>query len=104
MKVCNNTGINCQYNQKMLFDWASNIITSVKTQQDRQCTCYVTLRRVRRTTVAVERNKYYVFLCVCVRAFLSMCVSVCVCVCARARSFICVCLWVYKRRNVLARV
>ena len=35
----------------------------------------ITLWRVRETTVAVESNKFYTFLCVCV----------CVCVCVRAR-------------------
>ena len=47
----------------------------VAVKQDRQCVHNVALRRVYETTVAVESNKYYIFLCV----------FVCVCVCARAR-------------------
>ena len=35
--------------------------TLSKRQQDRQCTYNVTLRRLRVTTVAVEKNKYYIF-------------------------------------------
>ena len=36
-----------------------------KTKQDRQCTHIVTLRRVHQTIVAVESNKNYILLCVC---------------------------------------
>ena len=43
--------------------------------------CNVTLRRVHGTTLAVESNKYYIFLC-CVRA----CVRASVCGGARARA------------------
>ena len=50
-------------------------------KQWRQCTYYVTLRRLRETIVVVESNKHYIFLSVCV----------CVCVCARARAGECVC-------------
>ena len=53
-----------------------------KIQQDRQCTCKVTLGRVHETTVAVE--KQYV-----------LHISVCVCVC------VCVWVWVRSHRHVL---
>ena len=70
-----------------------------KIQQDRQCTCNVILRRVHETTVAVESNKFYIFLCMCVRARVGetmrmhACVRVCVYVWvgegARARACAC---------------
>ena len=47
-------------------------------KQETQCTCKVTLSSVHKTTVAVEKQKYYIFLSVCV------CVCVCVCLCASA--------------------
>ena len=55
-------------------------------------------RCVRETTVAVESNKYYIFLCVRARARLGARVSACLCVCA-------VCMWgrgccVYKGAGV----
>jgi hypothetical protein len=58
-------------------------------QAKRQCTYNVTLRRVRENIVAVESNKYYIFLCECLCEGMSMraCVRVCVwgdgCECAR---------------------
>jgi hypothetical protein len=44
------------------------MVSAVKTRgkQDRQCTYNVRLRRDRETIVAVERNKYYIFLWACV--------------------------------------
>jgi hypothetical protein len=51
--------------------------TGFNTQQDRQSTYNVTMSRVHETIVAVESNKYYIFLCVCV------CVCACVCVWGR---------------------
>jgi hypothetical protein len=55
-------------------------------QQDSQCTCNVTLRRVRETTAAVGKQ-YYIFLCVHVHACVRACgcpgawVYVCACAC-----------------------
>jgi hypothetical protein len=62
--------------------------TEVK--QQTLCTYNVTLRRVYEMIVAVESNKYYIFLCVCVcipRAL--QCVRAGVCV----RASMCVCVW-----------
>jgi len=36
-------------------------IALINYEQDRQCTCDVTLRRVRATIAAVESNTYYIF-------------------------------------------
>jgi hypothetical protein len=68
----------------------------ISLKQEMQCTYDVTLRCLHETIVAVESNKYYIFLCVCVRAcvvgtragedmLMSTCV-LCVCVCAYARA------------------
>ena len=43
-------------------------LNAIFTAQDRQCRCKITLRRVYETVAAVERNKYYIFLCACVCA------------------------------------
>ena len=60
------------------------------------------MRRVHETTVALESSKYYIFLCVCVRA------RVCVWVCMGARAQACSCMRVglliqyatYRRHTV----
>jgi hypothetical protein len=55
-------------------------------KQDRQCTYYVTLRRVHETMVVVEKQ-YYKFLCVYVRACVRVDIGVgarpLACACAR---------------------
>ena len=78
--------------------------TEVK--QQTTCTYNVTLRRVYEMIVAMESNKYYIFLCVCVcvsharssgwgQAY--ACVSLCVCVDGGW-------VWVKERGRVLALV
>ena len=58
----------------------------MKSKQDRQCTCNVKLRRLHETTVAVETQRYYIFLCMCVSVFVS--VDSRACACARVALFI----------------
>ena len=50
---------------------------------------YRNTRRFPETTVAVESNEYYIFVCVCVRP--PAWVRACVCVRATVRA--CVCVW-----------
>ena len=62
----------------LYFNLTSSYMTSTRvlillcTTQDSRCTCNVTLRSVRITVVAVEKQQYCIFW---------MCVCVCVCVC-----------------------
>jgi hypothetical protein len=59
---------------------------NVRTQQDRQFTCNVILRRVYETIVVVKKKKDdYTFACVCVGA----CMCSRMCMCAQAR--VCAC-------------
>jgi len=53
-----------------------------KLKQDRKCTYNVTLRRVRATIVAVEKQYYTTCVCVCVCVRVCVCVCVCVCICS----------------------
>jgi hypothetical protein len=48
--------------------------------------CNVTLMHIHKTTVAMEINKYYIFLCVCV------CVRARACVCVGAQARACACV------------
>ena len=52
----------------------------------RQCACNVTLRRVRETILVVESNRYFIFLCVRVRACVEVVGSVGECMRVRAWS------------------
>jgi hypothetical protein len=61
-------------------------------KQDRQCTCNVTMRSVRETTVAVENNNIFL----CEGIYVHACVHAHVCVCGWE--------WVHKRGRVLACV
>ena len=44
-----------------------------ESETDKQFTYNVTSRRVHETTVAVDNNQYYIFLCVCVCVRVSVC-------------------------------
>jgi hypothetical protein len=46
--------------------------------------CYVTSRHVHKTTVAVESNKYFIFLCVSVCVHMCMGEGICIGVYTRA--------------------
>ena len=61
-------------------------------EQDRQCTCNITLRHIHETTVAVESNEYYIILCMCVTESMQVCVRPCVGVGARVQTCACVCV------------
>jgi hypothetical protein len=69
--------------KKLMGKKRSSCHHSVKKKKARQCTYSVTMRRVHETTVTVKSNKYYVFLCLCVRAI--QCVRVPACVGVGAR-------------------
>jgi hypothetical protein len=61
--------------------------------------CNVTMRRVHETTVAVESNKYYIFLCVRVRASMRARGWV-----GHAYAWVRPWVWVHERGRVLVRV
>jgi hypothetical protein len=75
-----------------------------RSEQDRQCTHAVILRRVHEITVAEESNQNYIFMCVCVSACVCLCVFVGACGwvgecwCTTA----CVCLLTYPVSNAQA--
>jgi hypothetical protein len=61
----------------------------VKHKQDRQCTYNVTLRRVHEPIVAVNSNKYYILVCVC------MLTQACVRACGYTNAWACACAYVH---------
>ena len=70
----------------------------ISLKQDRQCTYNVTLRRLHETIVAVESNKYYIFLCVRVCARASTHIQARTCACARVGLLI---KYATRRRHIV---
>jgi hypothetical protein len=87
IKSCN-TGYEAKLSQvrpiSVQFQFFSNSYTKFHTPESsnnkhgRQCTCNVTLRRVRKSLLPWKSNKYYLLICVCVRARATGSVGVCI--------------------------